>query len=213
MALLDDSNREKIQDFLNAMQDKVEVIYFTQEMECDICKQTRQFLSEISELNDNLVLTIYDFVDDDDQAKELGIEQIPAFVLKNKEGSNTGIKFYGLPGGYEINSFLTSLVEVSGNKEEVELDIQKRIDKIEKEINIKVFVTLSCPYCPTAVVNSHKLALENKNISAEMIESSAFPHLANKYNVTGVPKIIINDKEELTGAQPIDKILDIIEEI
>ena len=213
MALLDDSNREKIQDFLNAMQDKVEVIYFTQEMECDICKQTRQFLSEISELNDNLVLTIYDFVDDDDQAKELGVEQIPAIVLKNKEGSNTGIKFYGLPGGYEINSFLTSLVEVSGNKEEVELDIQKRIDKIEKEINIKVFVTLSCPYCPTAVVNSHKLALENKNISAEMIESSAFPHLANKYNVTGVPKIIINDKEELTGAQPIDKILDIIEEI
>jgi predicted DsbA family dithiol-disulfide isomerase len=63
------------------------------------------------------------------------------------------------------------------------------------------------------VVNSHKLALENKNISAEMIESSAFPHLANKYNVTGVPKIIINDKEELTGAQPIDKILDIIEEL
>lgn len=213
MALLDDSNREKIQDFLKAMQDKVEVIYFTQEMECDICKQTRQFLSEISELNDNLVLTIYDFVDDDDKAKELGVEQIPAIVLKNKEGSNTGIKFYGLPGGYEINSFLTSLVEVSGNKEEVELDIQKRIDKIEKEINIKVFVTLSCPYCPTAVVNSHKLALENKNISAEMIESSAFPHLANKYNVTGVPKIIINDKEELTGAQPIDKILDIIEEL
>jgi glutaredoxin-like protein len=213
MALLDDSNREKIQDFLKAMQDKVEVIYFTQEMECDICKQTRQFLSEISELNDNLVLTIYDFVDDDDKAKELGVEQIPAIVLKNKEGSNTEIKFYGLPGGYEINSFLTSLVEVSGNKEEVELDIQKRIDKIEKEINIKVFVTLSCPYCPTAVVNSHKLALENKNISAEMIESSTFPHLANKYNVTGVPKIIINDKEELTGAQPIDKILDIIEEL
>jgi glutaredoxin-like protein len=213
MALLDDSNREKIQDFLKAMQDKVEVIYFTQEMECDICKQTRQFLSEISELNDNLVLTIYDFVDDDDKAKELGVEQIPAIVLKNKEGSNTEIKFYGLPGGYEINSFLTSLVEVSGNKEEVELDIQKRIDKIEKEINIKVFVTLSCPYCPTAVVNSHKLALENKNISAEMIESSTFPHLANKYNVTGVPKIIINDKEELTGAQPIDKIIDIIEEL
>jgi len=213
MAFLDDSNREKIQDFLKAMQDKVEVIYFTQEMECDICKQTRQFLSEISELNDNLVLTIYDFVNDNDKAKELGVEQIPAIVLKNKGGSNTGIKFYGLPGGYEINSFLTSLVEVSGNKEEVELDIQKRIDKIEKEINIKVFVTLSCPYCPTAVVNSHKLALENKNISAEMIESSAFPHLANKYNVTGVPKIIINDKEELTGAQPIDKILDIIEEL
>lgn len=213
MALLKDSHKEKIKEFLKEMEDEVKILFFTQEMECDSCSQTHQFLSEISELHENLSLEIYDFIDDEDKAKELGIEQIPAITILDRDDKPTGIKFYGLPGGYEINSFLSSLVEVSGNAEKIDDEIKSRIDEIDKEINIKVFVTLSCPYCPNAVMNAHRMALENKNISGEMIESSTFPHLANKYNVTGVPKIIINDKEELTGAQPIEKILDAIDNL
>ena len=213
MAILQDEHKEKIQKFLEDMQDEVNIIFFTQEMECESCSQTHEFLNEVTELNDKLNLTIYDFVDDNIEAEEVGIEQIPGITLLDKDENPTGIKFYGLPGGYEINSFLSSIVEVSGNKEKIDDEVEQRINSIDKDINIKVFVTLSCPYCPNAVINSHRLALENEHISAEMIESSTFPHLANKYNVTGVPKIVINDKEELTGAQPLEKILEVIENI
>lgn len=195
------------------MDSAVKILYFTQEMECDSCSQAHEFVTEVTDLNDKLSLEAYDFVEDEEQAQALGIDQIPAITLLTKDGEQTGIKFYGLPGGYEINSFLSSLVEVSGNREMLDEKLQARIDNIAKEINIKVFVTLSCPYCPNAVINAHRLALENENITGEMIESSTFPHLANKYNVTGVPKIIINDKEELTGAQPLEKILDAIENL
>ncbi|MCF7886146.1 MAG: thioredoxin family protein [Candidatus Marinimicrobia bacterium] len=213
MPVFNDSNREKIQDFLNDMKNDVTIVFFTQEMECEACSQTRQFVTELSELHNKLNLKIYDFVKDEEKAKELGLEQIPAITLLTQENRATGIKFYGLPGGYEINSFLTALVEVSGNQKTLNKDLQSRINKINKNIDIKIFVTLSCPYCPNAVIDAHRLALDNKNISAAMIESSTFPHLANKYNVTGVPKVIINDKEELTGAQPLEKILDAIDKI
>ena len=39
-------------------------------------------------------------------------------------------------------------------------------------------------------------------ITSDMVEVSEFPHLAVKYNVQGVPKIIINEKQSVTGALP-----------
>jgi predicted DsbA family dithiol-disulfide isomerase len=55
--------------------------------------------------------------------------------------------------------------------------------------------------------------MENKNVYADMVETSQFTHMAIKYNVTGVPKIVINEKHEFTGAQPITAFLDMIEKI
>ena len=118
-----------------------------------------------------------------------------------------------MPGGYEINSFLASLLEVSGTKEALPPDVISRISAIASEIHIQVFVTLGCPYCPGAVIAAHRLALESSYVRADMIESSTFPHLANRYSVTGVPKIIINETGELTGAQPVTAFLDIIEKL
>lgn len=46
-----------------------------------------------------------------------------------------------------------------------------------------------------------RLAIANPNIVAEMIEVGEFPHLAAKYQVEGVPKIVINDKVHLVKAQ------------
>jgi predicted DsbA family dithiol-disulfide isomerase len=62
-------------------------------------------------------------------------------------------------------------------------------------------------------MTAHRFALENNKIKADMIESSVFPHLAVKYNVQSVPKIIINEETELVGAQSIDKFLEVLEKI
>jgi alkyl hydroperoxide reductase subunit AhpF len=78
-------------------------------------------------------------------------------------------------------------------------------------VNIKVFVTLSCPHCPGAVSTAHSLAMLNDNIQASMIEAQTFQELSQKYKVSGVPKIIINEDYELLGNQPIDAFLSEIE--
>jgi len=49
---------------------------------------------------------------------------------------------------------------------------------------------------------AHKLAIESDLISGDMIESSEFSHLANKYGVTAVPKVIINENIRFEGALP-----------
>jgi len=73
---------------------------------------------------------------------------------------------------------------------------------LTKEVNIQVFVTPTCPYCPMAVRLAHQMALESPLITASMIEASEFPELSQKYDVMGVPKSIFNETITLEGAVP-----------
>ena len=71
-------------------------------------------------------------------------------------------------------------------------------------IDIKVFVTPTCPHCPRAVTLAHKLAAESPHIRATCVEATEFMELSRRYRVTGVPKTIVNDTVEILGAVPED---------
>ena len=49
---------------------------------------------------------------------------------------------------------------------------------------------------------AHRLAMESDWIRADMVEATEFPHLANKYQVFGVPRTIINETIQIEGAVP-----------
>jgi predicted DsbA family dithiol-disulfide isomerase len=52
------------------------------------------------------------------------------------------------------------------------------------------------------VVLAHRLAMESDWIRADMVEATEFPHLANKYQVYGVPRTVINETIHVEGAVP-----------
>lgn len=213
MALFEAKIQQQLKDVLNNMKDEVQIINFTQEIECPMCRETRQFAEEIGSLSDKLKVKVYNFVTDKEMTAKYKIDKIPAIVLLDKDGVDHGIRFFGLPGGYEINSFLGSIIELSGKREPVPEDVMKRIKAIDRDVHIQVFVGLGCPHCPAAVSTAHRLAMENSRIKADMIDASNFVPLSQKYNVTGVPKIVINDKFELMGAHPINTFLDVIDRL
>ena len=53
---------------------------------------------------------------------------------------------------------------------------------------------------------AHKLAIASELITADCVEATEFPHLANKYNVYGVPRTVINEDIQIEGAVP-EKVL------
>ena len=57
------------------------------------------------------------------------------------------------------------------------------------------------------MVLAHNLALVSDWIQADMVEASEFPHLANKYQVYGVPRTVINEVIHLEGAYPEEMLL------
>lgn len=208
MALFDDKVRKQIGDILSRLTERVNLLYFTQEMECGICKDTHEFLNEFTALSDKIGLTSFDFVKDRDRAAHYKVDKIPAIVLLDKNDNDTGIRFFGLPGGYEINSFIQSIFEVSGLREPLPAKTAEALKKIDKDVHIQVFISLTCPYCPAAVSAAHRIAIENPKVRADMVDAGTFPQLAVKYNVSSVPKTVINERIEIIGAEPIEKLIE-----
>ena len=49
---------------------------------------------------------------------------------------------------------------------------------------------------------AQQMAIENENITGEMVEATEFPHLVQKYGVQGVPKTVVNETVSFEGAVP-----------
>ena len=211
--LFNDDVRKQITDILTQAKNPVQIVLFTKEGVCPTCAETKQLLEEVCDTTDKLSLISKNIETDSALAETYGITLTPSFVMLDHEGNYKGVMFNGIPAGHEINSLISALLEMSGLNIHYQEQIIKRIKSIDKPVNIKVFVTLSCPHCPGAVQNAHRLAMLNSNIVGEMIEAQTFHELSQKHNVSGVPKIVINDTHELVGNQPIEAFLETIESL
>ncbi|MDA0798481.1 MAG: thioredoxin family protein [Chloroflexi bacterium] len=49
---------------------------------------------------------------------------------------------------------------------------------------------------------AHAFAMVNPNVTAEVVECQEFPEMAQAFQVSGVPKTVINDSSEFVGAVP-----------
>ncbi len=196
----------------------VQLILFTQEpsrlvvpdhlrgQECLYCKETRQLLEEVSGLSDKTTLTVFDFTADQEKAKEFGVDKIPGLVIRNSE--DFGIRFFGIPSGYEFMSLIEAVTDVSRGRTSLNPKTREALRTLQADVRIQVFVTPTCPYCTMAVRFAHQFAMESPRVRGEMVEASEFPHLAQKYHVFGVPKTVINETVFVEGAVPEEVLLE-----
>ena len=210
MSFMNDKDRETVKKKLENMANPVKLLFFTQETECMYCKETKELLIELAELSEKITLQVFDFVKNKDEAEKYHIDKIPATVVMSEE--DYGIRFYGIPTGYEFASLLHCVDIVSSGQSGLHADTKEFLSKLEKEIHLQVFVTPTCPYCPGSVVLAHQMALESAKVRADMVEITEFPHLAQKYHVMGVPHTVINGEHYLEGRAPESMLLDKIKQ-
>lgn len=207
MSLIPNEHREHIRSELDEKMEKpVKLIMFTQEIECKFCAETRQLIQEMAALNEKIQVEIYDFVANSEKAKEYGVDKVPAIVIVGEK--DYGVRFYGLPHGYEFQTLIEVLTNVSKGKTDLSDKTKEMLKEIKTPVHIQVFVTLTCPYCPTVASIAHKFAIENDLIKADVIDAGEFPHLGHKYGIMGVPKTVINEKIEFVGVLPEDLFLE-----
>jgi len=213
MALLNDEVRDATRrKFADEMVNPVRLIHFTQEpsrlivlnplagQECFFCKETKQLLEEVADCSDKIQLEVYDFKADKAKADELGIDKIPATLIKGEK--DAAVRIFGIPSGYEYTSLLEAVIDVSKGETSLDPKTKEALEAVDRDVHIQVFVTPTCPYCSLAVRLAHQFALESPHIKADMIESTEFPHLANKFGVYGVPKTVVNETISFEGAVP-----------
>jgi glutaredoxin-like protein len=204
MALLKEEDRQHLIKEFEALQNPVKLLMFTQELECQYCRETRQIAQEVAGLSDAISLEVYNFVTDKEVAEEYGIDKIPAIaVLRDGyEPKDYGIRYYGIPSGYEFSSLIEDVMMISQGESGLSEATKAQLAELTEPVHLQVFVTPTCPYCPRAVRLAHQLALESDLIRADMVEAVEFPHLSIKYQVQGVPRTVINETVHIEGAAP-----------
>jgi glutaredoxin-like protein len=204
MALLREEDRNHLIKEFEALQEPVKLLMFTQELECQYCRETRMIAEEVAALSDTISLEVYNFVTDKEVAEQYNIDKIPAIaVLRGgDEPKDYGIRYYGIPSGYEFSSLIEDIMMVSQGESGLSETTKQQLKDLTKPVHIQVFVTPTCPYCPQAVRLAHQLALESDLIRADMVEAIEFPHLSMKYQVHGVPRTVINETTHIEGAVP-----------
>lgn len=204
MSLLRDEDRQQIRKEFEALMTPVKVIVFTQERECQYCAETRQIAEEVAELSDKIDLEVYDLLADEEKAAEYGIDKLPALIVMRggDEPKDFGIRFFGIPSGYEFATLIEDIRMVSSGETGLSEATRKQVAGLQNPVHFQVFVTPTCPYCPRAVLLAHQLAMESDLIRGDMVEAIEFPHLSMKYQVQGVPRTVINETVHIEGAMP-----------
>ncbi len=214
MSLLDNDTRTQLTEMFQSLNKPVKMVVFSQEMECQYCKETREIAEELAALSDKISLAVYDFVADKELADQYGVDKIPATVIleDGEAGKDYGIRYYGIPSGYEFSSLIHDVMMVSEGDPQLSQEMLDWLAALKTPVHLQVFVTPTCPYCPPAVLLAHKLAMASDLVQADMVEATEFPHLSNKYNVMGVPRTVINETVFQEGAVPEPMLLEKLKE-
>ncbi|MHA1910457.1 MAG: protein disulfide oxidoreductase [Candidatus Kariarchaeaceae archaeon] len=204
---IDAKTEREVKKLFLLLEDEVVVHLFVIDS-CVYCRETELMLKTLSALSDLVSLLIW-HGSNNKKAQEYAIDKFPGIII---EGKNKGtIRFFGIPSGYEYTSLVHSILSAGSFSKDITENIRKRLDKLEKNVHIQIFVTPDCPYSPQAVVQAHKLASISNKITADMIEAREFKNLAKEHSVSSVPKVIINGKIEIDGPIDLDKLLSLIE--
>ena len=201
MAIIDNETASKVKaEFSKKLSGEVNLMLFISQHACQTCAQTKGLLEELAAIDARLKLTVYDISANSKEARFLGINEVPALVIGGKRIYN--LYYYGIPPGYEFSSLLGDIIDASNGSTALSAATKEMLKRNKERIDIKVFVTPMCPYCPSAVRLAHQMAIESPNVTATMVESSEFPELSNKYSVSSVPHIVVNGKASFVGAAP-----------
>jgi glutaredoxin-like protein len=204
MPLLPDEMKKQVGDALAGIRMPVKLVIFTQTFECPNCQTSRQLLEEVAALSDQISVEVHDFVTDPEKVKEYAIDKIPAVAVVGER--DYGLRFYGVPAGYEFTTLIHTVRMVGGAGSQLDEKVQAELRSLTQPVHMQVFVTPTCPFCPTAAAIAYEMAYVSPMIRTDVIESTEFPFLSVKYQIAGVPRTIINENTMVEGAATPDAV-------
>lgn len=196
------------QDILNALKGyaanmQKTVTFVLQTGEHSKREELKKFLSDVAGISDKIQL---------EERDTNGVLRSSVSFLLEADGEDTGIRFSGIPGGHEFNSFVLAMLHASGTPLKVDDSVKGIVKGVKEELNFEVFISLSCHNCPDVVQALNQFALLNPNITSEMIDGGLYQSLVSERDIQGVPSVYLNGELFANGkvdaSTLIDKLLE-----
>lgn len=208
-AFLDDALRKQLADVVARFENPIELVVIKDSAN-EESVGIEKAVKEIADISDKLKFSSYNKGENKDLEAKIKAERFPTITILNKDGEYSGLKYSSIPSGHELNSFILGMYNVAGPGQKVADESLAKIANINKPVNIKIGISLSCTKCPKTVQSAQRIATLNKNVEMEMINIFTFQDFKNRYDIMSVPAVIIDDKHIYFGEKNIEDILEVI---
>lgn len=198
-AFLDDATRQALAPVLARFTRPIRLRLYTDDSQ--MTEENRRMVMELASLSDKVEAEFVPSAGEDNHT----------ISICDAEGNEKGLRFHGVPGGHEFNSFILAMYNAAGPGQDVGEALQKRIKGISRPLHVKIAVSLSCTMCPDLVAAAQRIAADNENVTADVYDLQYYPSLKEKYNIMSVPCLIINDDEVHFGKKSVSDLLDIFQ--
>ncbi|MDD2391095.1 MAG: thioredoxin family protein [Desulfobacterales bacterium] len=189
---------ETVEAKFSHLEHDVKLIFFTREASITLCQQARSLFKCVAAVTAKIGYEEYNFAINKEKALEYGIFGIPALVMIGEK--DYGIRYYGCPTGLEVANFLENIVFVSRGRSGLPQEIIDKIQSLDHDTHLKVFLSDVCPYSLVIAKLALRLAIACDRLSVDIIDATEFMEIAEEYNVRGIPMTVVNETKSFYGA-------------
>ncbi len=142
MVRIGDEDKQKVREmFEEKLHGDAHLKFFGREDGCEFCDDTREMLEDVAGLSDRIHLDILDAENHSEEAARLGIERYPATVFVRDDGTDTGVRFYGIPSGYEFGTVIEDIIDIGNDSPGLSQETIEGLKAIDQDVTLSVFVT------------------------------------------------------------------------
>jgi len=140
LALITDEVVSQLKEEFSTLANPVRLAVFSQALALPESEQVRRLVEELGALHPQISTESYNFVLDKEKVEGLGIARIPAVAVMGAE-KDYGIRFYGVPSGYEFGSLVDAIVDVGSGDSGLSDETRTALGRIERPVHLQVFST------------------------------------------------------------------------
>ncbi len=209
-ALLDDDLRAQIRGVFDKLTEELEIIAIVDAAEPKSV-ELLSLLYDVETLGARVHVRACDPGECPEYEQDFDADgRTPAMGLY-KDGTYTGVAYYGVPGGKEMNSFILGCYNVAGPGQPMDRWSEKKLTRLKQDADMQIFVSLACHHCAATVISAQHLAACSPKLTATMIDANLYPDLVQKYQIERVPMVVINGEKTLLGEKTMEELAAILE--
>jgi alkyl hydroperoxide reductase subunit AhpF len=140
MAILAAKDQEAIRKEFARLTGPVKLVVFSQELVAgELCRQNEQLMKEVAELSEHVTVEVLNPAIDRERAEAYGVSDVPVTVVEGAR--DHGIRFLGIPSGYEFSNLIDSIIAVSRGEVALTEATKASLATLPGDVEIKVFST------------------------------------------------------------------------
>jgi len=192
--MLDANLKQQLQQYLQMLREPIELVASLADGQKS--DETRELLTLIDSLSDK-VTARFDGTN----------ERKPSFTIRRAGDHDVAVTFAGLPLGHEFTSLVLALLWAGGHPPKVDEKLVGQAKALGGTHNFEMYFSLSCHNCPDVVQALTLMALNNKGVTATLIEGGTFQDEVESRGVMAVPAVFKEGEMWASGRMGLEEIL------